>query len=261
MQEKEKVTVYYLEGVHGCGKTTLLRALSQLGFLIVEENFMEHFAGFLKSDSHTFLTEAAWAGNALNSVILRAEELRKYRSTDLEEFRDDDDEFLKAEALQNLPPVIFADRSYLTGLIYGKLGDIYNYDLYENLCIESIHDLAENYNIQSKFVRIDVDDRKYQFEKILQRARGNATRQTLKEEDKVFFLEITQRYDHYQDNEELFDYVFINDFTHTKIAKTEEIDGSYTKYLIIDLLPFFDAIELTGINKKCRETTQKIKIL
>lgn len=236
----ERVFIYFIEGTHGVGKTTLLKALKQVGFMTVDEDFMGKYSGFLSSPSHAFLTEAAWAGDCLNKVIKKADKLRKYRKIGVDSFRGN----AKIDKYCQLPPVIFVDRSYITGLIYGTITDPYARNLYEHFCVQAIDTLEDNYNIEPYFVRIKIEDLNEHIEKVIKRAAKNKTRQTLNELDTNFLSVINDRYENYDreykcDFDGLrrgtaFDYIYINKFS--KIQADDMVT--------INLGPFLKEIDL-----------------
>lgn len=226
-KDPEMIYVYFLEGTHGTGKTTIIEALKRIGFMTISEDFMDKYSGFLSSPEHTFLTEAAWAGDCLNKVIEKANELRSYRELGHGSFRGDS----KTDRYCELPPIIFVDRSYITGLIYGALKDLYLFDDYKQLCEEVIFHLPDKYYIQPRFVRIKPANEEQHINLVLDRATDNSTRQQLNELDIDFLKLINKKYDAYEADES-FNYIYINSF------KKKNDDG----YVKVDLAPFLDVI-------------------
>lgn len=213
--DSERVFVYFLEGTHGVGKTTLIAALKQVGFMTVEEDFMYKYSGFLSCPDHAFLTEAAWAGDCLNKVIIKAKKLREYRKIGIDSFRGNP----KIDRYCQLPPIIFVDRSYVTGLIYGVIKDPFHFDLYEHVCQEAMDSLIKGYNIEPYVVRVKVEDLDSHIEKVIKRAKNNNLRQSLNELDINFLKYIEHQYDIYEEHKRAtdlnpyFDYLYYNHYT------------------------------------------------
>ena len=150
------VTVIALEGTHGIGKSTILKALRKKGYYVLDELFDGHSDEFdttvVEEDVkpkqmlderskypfknyHIFAKELKWTGEQFDKLADIGE---KWRVGDIR---------LK----ENL---VFVDRSFLTPMIYGRLTEV-NYFMFSNICRELIRFLECEYFMYYKIVRID----------------------------------------------------------------------------------------------------------
>ena len=149
MEEQFKKSPYYkcdifvvlIEGVHGIGKTTIIKQLSLAGFNVLNEHFLNTFANFILPPTnknrvdHNCAVEFAWAGQQMINIVNLAINMRRrmYRRRCLDKPRKPYDD------------VIFVDRCYLTGAAYGHFSK--SFDDFLDIFRAAFAQMEETHNI------------------------------------------------------------------------------------------------------------------
>lgn len=184
-----KATIYCtsLEGVHGVGKSSLIKNLHKKGYTTLPENFLGLFASILQTGNHVhnFWVESTWAGIQLLNIGTVGENIRKVRFI-YSKYEEDN-------GMPQVPGHFFLDRSFTTGIVYGFLTPKV-VDLYTRLCTDAIDDLAVR-NIIFSICFIKNQDREVTFEQVSKRLMEEPSRKNVHEDDRYFFDDIYNTYE------------------------------------------------------------------
>lgn len=175
-----KIRVIALEGTHGVGKSTMCKVLRNLGYHVVEEDFIDVFSNFIVpgNDSHNCLVEIAWASMQIINVMNMANNIRREIVMD-----------------PSAHDVFFMDRCFMTGYVYGIM-DEKTRKWYMRLFKKAIEDLKKDYNIEFEIVRLKALDPEEHFEHIQKRLEGDSTkvRKELHEAEREHFDRVEEAY-------------------------------------------------------------------
>lgn len=220
-QAKQDIFVLILEGVHGIGKTTLLKQFKYAGFNIINEHFLNTFSNFIlppdseKKVDHNCAVEFAWAGQQMINIVNLATNLRRkiYRRKCLDLPRRPYDD------------VIVVDRCYLTGAAYGHFSE--SFDNFLKVFRGAFAQIEETHNIHPIYTYLKCDDLMKVFKHINQRIDGAKVhlseeeakkRQQLKEQDLKFLKEKHDRYERFN-KDGIFNIIVYQDYDDTTIYK------------------------------------------
>lgn len=163
---KGESNTYYvvgIEGIHGVGKSTIIKKLKEQGFPIMEEVFLNETTkeinevnDSIKSennnvdnseeweDKHSFFFEMKWICKWFDRILNQVTKFREQEKEEEEKGKEKDYEDYEDSIMKR---IIFSDRSYLTGLIYGKMSDLTRI-YFHQICKSLINTFFVDFNIK-----------------------------------------------------------------------------------------------------------------
>lgn len=237
-QAKQDIFVLILEGVHGIGKTTLLKQFKYAGFNVINEHFLNTFSNFIlppdseKKVDHNCAVEFAWAGQQMINIVNLATNLRR--------------EIYKRKCL-DLPrkcydDIIVVDRCYLTGAAYGHFSE--SFDNFLKVFKNAFAQIEETHNIHPIYTYLKCDDLMKVFKHINQRidtAKVHLTeeeakkRKQLKEQDLKFLKEKHDKYEQFNEDG-IFNIIVYQDYDDNTIYKVIKAYKYYRHQYYMNLM-------------------------